>query len=96
MFFFLTNSHRNFSSKAMEDIERFQSQKVIDLKESLTAYCVLQYKLNRKVLFFKLFTHFIVNFKVIFQANENYLFVGSSNVATYQRVLGGNAISTLL
>lgn len=41
----------NFSTKAMEDIERFQSQKVVDLKETLTAYCVLQYKLNRKVCF---------------------------------------------
>ncbi|XP_058788669.1 sorting nexin-4-like isoform X2 [Phymastichus coffea] len=39
-----------FSEKAMEDIERFQVQKVIDLRETLTAYCVLQFKLARKGL----------------------------------------------
>lgn len=33
----------------MMDIERFQHQKVIDLKETLAAYCVLQFKLARKV-----------------------------------------------
>lgn len=33
----------------MVDIERFQHQKVIDLKETLAAYCVLQFKLARKV-----------------------------------------------
>lgn len=33
----------------MVDIERFQQQKVIDLKETLAAYCVLQFKLARKV-----------------------------------------------
>ena len=38
-----------FSEKALEDIERFQSQKVIDLRETLTAYCILQFKLSRKV-----------------------------------------------
>lgn len=40
---------RSFSSKAMVDIERFQHQKVIDLRETLAAYCVLQFKLARKV-----------------------------------------------
>lgn len=39
-----------FSNKAVEDIERFQHQKVVDLKETLAAYCVLQFKLNRKSL----------------------------------------------
>ncbi|OXU24053.1 hypothetical protein TSAR_005731 [Trichomalopsis sarcophagae] len=39
-----------FSEKAMEDIERFQVQKVIDLRETLTAYCVLQFKLAKKGL----------------------------------------------
>ncbi|KAJ8676467.1 hypothetical protein QAD02_012254 [Eretmocerus hayati] len=39
-----------FSEKAMEDIERFQVQKVIDLRETLTSYCVLQFKLARKGL----------------------------------------------
>ncbi|KAK0087727.1 hypothetical protein PV325_000198 [Microctonus aethiopoides] len=38
----------SFSEKAMMDIERFQSQKSIDLKETLAAYCVLQFKLARK------------------------------------------------
>lgn len=33
----------------MMDIERFQRQKVVDLKETLAAYCVLQFKLARKV-----------------------------------------------
>ncbi|KAL2733946.1 sorting nexin-4-like [Vespula squamosa] len=41
---------KSFSSKAMVDIERFQHQKVIDLKETLAAYCVLQFKLARKSL----------------------------------------------
>ncbi|XP_046737528.1 sorting nexin-4-like [Diprion similis] len=40
----------SFSIKAMVDIERFQHQKVIDLKETLAAYCVLQFKLARKGL----------------------------------------------
>ncbi|XP_043482200.1 sorting nexin-4-like [Leptopilina heterotoma] len=40
----------SFSNKALEDIERFQQQKVIDLKETLAAYCVLQFKLARKSL----------------------------------------------
>ncbi|XP_011498413.1 PREDICTED: sorting nexin-4-like [Ceratosolen solmsi marchali] len=39
-----------FSEKAMDDIERFQVQKVLDLRETLTAYCVLQFKLARKGL----------------------------------------------
>ncbi|XP_014224587.1 sorting nexin-4-like [Trichogramma pretiosum] len=39
-----------FSEKALEDIERFQVQKVQDLRETLTQYCVLQYKLARKGL----------------------------------------------
>ncbi|XP_034949892.1 sorting nexin-4-like [Chelonus insularis] len=39
-----------FSTKAMVDIERFQNQKVVDLKETLAAYCILQYKLSRKGL----------------------------------------------
>ncbi|KAK0183426.1 hypothetical protein PV327_001470 [Microctonus hyperodae] len=37
-----------FSEKAMMDIERFQSQKSVDLKQTLAAYCVLQFKLARK------------------------------------------------
>ncbi|XP_014616339.1 PREDICTED: sorting nexin-4-like isoform X1 [Polistes canadensis] len=41
---------KSFSSKAMVDIERFQHQKVVDLKETLAAYCVLQFKLARKSL----------------------------------------------
>ncbi|TGZ36921.1 Sorting nexin-4 [Temnothorax longispinosus] len=40
---------KSFSIKAMMDIERFQYQKVVDLKETLAAYCVLQFKLARKV-----------------------------------------------
>lgn len=40
----------SFSNKALEDIERYQQQKVIDLKETLAAYCVLQFKLARKSL----------------------------------------------
>ncbi|KAF7987301.1 hypothetical protein HCN44_003063 [Aphidius gifuensis] len=39
-----------FTNKALADIERFQNQKVLDLKEALTAYCVLQFKLSRKGL----------------------------------------------
>lgn len=38
-----------FSERAMEDIERFQMQKNFNLRESLTAYCILQYKLSNKV-----------------------------------------------
>ncbi|TGZ52071.1 Uncharacterized protein DBV15_05064 [Temnothorax longispinosus] len=41
---------KSFSIKAMMDIERFQHQKVVDLKETLAAYCVLQFKLARKGL----------------------------------------------
>lgn len=33
----------------MTDVQRFQQQKVVDLKETLAAYCVLQFKLARKV-----------------------------------------------
>ncbi|XP_063992678.1 sorting nexin-4-like [Diachasmimorpha longicaudata] len=40
----------SFSSKALTDIERFQRQKNADLKETLAAYCVLQFKLARKSL----------------------------------------------
>lgn len=36
----------------MMDIERFQHQKVVDLKEILAAYCILQFKLTRKVKFY--------------------------------------------
>ncbi|CAD1481094.1 unnamed protein product, partial [Heterotrigona itama] len=39
---------KSFSIKAMMDIERFQHQKVVDLKEILAAYCILQFKLTRK------------------------------------------------
>ncbi|KMQ94683.1 sorting nexin-4-like protein [Lasius niger] len=41
---------KSFSIKAMMDIERFQHQKVVHLKEILAAYCVLQFKLARKGL----------------------------------------------
>ncbi|XP_031834025.1 sorting nexin-4 isoform X1 [Nomia melanderi] len=41
---------KSFSIKAMMDIERFQRQKVLDLKEILAAYCILQFKLARKGL----------------------------------------------
>lgn len=41
---------KNFSTKAIVDIDRFQHQKVVDLKETLAAYCVLQFKLARKSL----------------------------------------------
>ncbi|XP_006624525.1 sorting nexin-4-like [Apis dorsata] len=41
---------KSFSIKAMMDIERFQHQKVVDLKEILAAYCILQFKLARKGL----------------------------------------------
>ncbi|XP_043269118.1 sorting nexin-4-like [Venturia canescens] len=41
---------KSFSAKATMDIQRFQHQKVIDLKETLAAYCVLQFKLARKGL----------------------------------------------
>ncbi|XP_024943454.1 sorting nexin-4 isoform X2 [Cephus cinctus] len=40
----------SFSIKAMADIDRFQRQKIIDLKETLAAYCILQFKLARKGL----------------------------------------------
>lgn len=40
---------RSFSAKAMMDIERFQHQKVVDLKDILADYCILQFKLVRKV-----------------------------------------------
>lgn len=39
----------SFSSKAMVDIKRFQNQKVINLQETLSAYCILQFKLAREV-----------------------------------------------
>ncbi|KAK5650481.1 hypothetical protein RI129_001510 [Pyrocoelia pectoralis] len=40
----------NFCSNAMKDVERFQSQKVIDLTETLAAYAVLQLKTTKKSL----------------------------------------------
>ncbi|XP_017883271.1 sorting nexin-4-like [Ceratina calcarata] len=41
---------KSFSIKAMIDIERFQHQKVVDLKEVFAAYCILQFKLAKKGL----------------------------------------------
>lgn len=35
----------------MMDIERFQRRKVLELKEILATYCVLQFKLAREVTF---------------------------------------------
>lgn len=48
----------------MMDIERFQHQKVVDLKEILAAYCILQFKLARKVKFYLLIfnIHYICTF----------------------------------
>ena len=40
-----------FCTKALNDIERFQNQKVVDLKETLMAYAFLQLKIARKVHF---------------------------------------------
>ncbi|RZC38649.1 sorting nexin-4-like [Asbolus verrucosus] len=39
-----------FSSKALTDIERFQNQKVLDLRETLTSYAFLQLKTAKKGL----------------------------------------------
>ncbi|XP_071442280.1 sorting nexin-4-like [Hetaerina americana] len=39
-----------FSGKALVDIERFQSQKAVDLRETLASYIVLQIKMSRKGL----------------------------------------------
>lgn len=39
-----------FSRAALSDIDRFQQQKVSDLRETLAAYVVLQIKMCRKVL----------------------------------------------
>ncbi|XP_012141519.1 sorting nexin-4 isoform X3 [Megachile rotundata] len=41
---------KSFSAKAVMDIERFQHQKVVDLKDILADYCILQFKLVRKGL----------------------------------------------
>ena len=38
-----------FSRAALSDIERFQQQKISDLRETLAAYVVLQIKMCRKV-----------------------------------------------
>ncbi|XP_076252032.1 sorting nexin-4-like [Rhynchophorus ferrugineus] len=40
----------NFSTKALEDIERFQIQKNMDLRETLTSYAFLQLKTAKKGL----------------------------------------------
>lgn len=39
-----------FSAKALTDIERFQNQKVADLKETLGNYAFLQLKTAKKAL----------------------------------------------
>jgi sorting nexin-4 len=39
-----------FSTKALTDIERFQNQKVLDLRETLTSYAFLQLKTAKKGL----------------------------------------------
>jgi hypothetical protein len=77
--------HRSFSIKAMMDIERFQHQKVVDLKETLAAYCVLQFKLARKVdkfndssLIASLFLDYIVRLHCFL------LLAGSPSLATHQ------------
>jgi sorting nexin-4 len=41
-----------FSTEALIDIERFQQQKVLDLRETLAGYVVLQIKMCRKVWHF--------------------------------------------
>jgi hypothetical protein len=38
-----------FSKEALIDIERFQQQKISDLRETLTGYVILQIKMCRKV-----------------------------------------------
>lgn len=41
---------KDFSSRAINDVERFQKQKVLDLKETLSAYAFLQLKTAKKGL----------------------------------------------
>ncbi|XP_044761100.1 sorting nexin-4-like isoform X1 [Coccinella septempunctata] len=43
-------SLREFTDKAMEDINRFQEQKILDLKDILTSYAFLQLKASKKNL----------------------------------------------
>jgi hypothetical protein len=38
-----------FSREALIDIERFQQQKIADLRETLAGYVILQIKMCRKV-----------------------------------------------
>lgn len=40
---------RDFTQKAVKDIERFQEQKTADLKETLAGYSILQLKTAKKV-----------------------------------------------
>ncbi|KAJ8982313.1 hypothetical protein NQ317_006658 [Molorchus minor] len=44
------NSLSDFSAKALEDIERFQNQKVLDLRDTLASCAFLQLKIARKGL----------------------------------------------
>lgn len=41
--------YREFSGKALSDLERFQQQKISDLKETMAGYALLQLKTAKKV-----------------------------------------------
>ena len=55
-----------FSRAALSDIDRFQQQKISDLRETLAAYVVLQVKMCRKV-FSLLVTLSGISCKILFQ-----------------------------
>lgn len=70
----------------MEDIERFQVQKVIDLRETLTSYCVLQFKLARKVrndCTFRAVQFYRIKKRTYRYQKNNQLFPGSPSLAAY-------------
>lgn len=74
----------DFSSKALTDIERFQNQKVLDLRDTLGNYTYLQLKTARKVAIYFLIKKILKIYFIIFNAPpENlYIFLGSTNLAT--------------
>lgn len=81
------------------DIERFQHQKVIDLKETLAAYCVLQFKLARKVdvkfdIFYSFYILCVLNLKRLHSMSLTD--IGSPSLATHQRLSRKYAVNMFL
>lgn len=82
------------------DIERFQHQKVVHLKEILAAYCVLQFKLARKVdnliKSITLFTRFTSRVDFCDDYIMFFIGTGSPSLAAHQRLSRKYAVNMFM